>query len=45
VLDLTGHTSRSCSGSDYEVTKSSSDNEGFDTSYPIDVEGNKMTHS
>jgi|GEM_PF-1455702 len=43
VLDLTGDTSRSCSGSDYEVTKSSSDNEGFDTSYPIDVEGNKIS--
>jgi hypothetical protein len=43
VLDLTGDTSRSCSGSDYEVTKSSSDNEGFDTSYPIDIEGNKIS--
>jgi hypothetical protein len=43
VLDLTGDTTRACSGSDYEVTKSSSDNEGFDTSYPIDVEGNKIS--
>src|ERR671915_847619 len=43
VLDLTGDTSKACSGSDYEVTKSSSDNEGFDTSYPIDVEGNKIS--
>jgi hypothetical protein len=43
VLDLTGDTSKDCSGSDYEVTKSSSDNEGFDTSYPIDVEGNKIS--
>jgi hypothetical protein len=43
VLDLTGDTSRACSGSDYEVTKSSSDNEAFDTSYPIDVKGNKIS--
>ena len=43
VLDLIGDTSRSCSVSDYEVTKSSSDNEGFDTSYPVDVEGNKIS--
>src|SRR5918992_992046 len=43
VLDLTGDTSKACSGSDYEVTKSSSDNEGFDTSYPIDVKGNKIS--
>src|ERR671910_3730213 len=43
VLDLTGDTSKACSGSDYEVTKSSSDNEGFDTIYPIDVEGNKIS--
>jgi hypothetical protein len=43
VLDLTGDTSRACSGSDYEVAKSSSDNEGFDTIYPIDVEGNKIS--
>ena len=43
VLDLTGDTSSACSGSDYEVTKSSSDNEGFDTIYPIDVEGNKIS--
>ena len=43
VLDLTGDTSKACSSSDYEVTKSSSDNEGFDTIYPIDVEGNKIS--
>jgi hypothetical protein len=43
VLDLTGDTSKACSGSDYEVTKSSSDNEAFDTSYPIDVKGNKIS--
>lgn len=43
VLDLTGDTSKACSGSDYEVAKSSSDNEGFDTIYPIDVEGNKIS--
>src|SRR5918998_4120667 len=43
VLDLTGDTSKACSGSDYEVTKSSSDNEGFNTIYPIDVEGNKIS--
>src|SRR5918999_5418525 len=43
VLDLTGDTSKACSGSDYEVAKSSSDNEGFDTSYPIDVKGNKIS--
>jgi hypothetical protein len=43
VLDLTGDTSKACSGSDYEVTKSSSDNEAFDTSYPIDVKGNKAS--
>jgi hypothetical protein len=43
VLDLAGDTSKACSGSDYEVTKSSSDNEAFDTSYPIDVKGNKIS--
>jgi hypothetical protein len=43
VLDLTGDTSSACSGSDYEVTKSSSDNEGFDTNYPIDVKGNEIS--
>ena len=43
VLDLTGDTSKVCSGSDYEVTKSSSDNEAFDTAYPIDVKGNKIS--
>ncbi|MDQ3839664.1 MAG: hypothetical protein M3297_10390 [Thermoproteota archaeon] len=43
VLDLTGDTTRACSDSDYEVTKSSSDNEAFDTDYPIDVEGNKIS--
>jgi hypothetical protein len=37
VLDLTGEISRACSGSDFEVARSSSDNEGFDTKYPIDV--------
>src|SRR5919106_2110339 len=43
VLDLTGDTSKACSGSDYEVTKSSSDNGAFDTSDPIDVKGNKIS--
>jgi hypothetical protein len=43
VLDFTGDTTRACSDSDYEVTKSSSDNEAFDTDYPIDVEGNKIS--
>src|ERR687891_340040 len=43
VLDLTGDISKACSGSDYEVAKSSSDNEAFDTSYPIDVKGNKVS--
>jgi hypothetical protein len=43
VLDLTGDISSSCSGSDYEVAKSSSDNEAFDTDYPIDVKGNKIS--
>lgn len=43
VLDLTGDTSKACSGSDYEVTKSSSDNEAFDTSYSIDVKGNRIS--
>jgi hypothetical protein len=37
VLDLTGEISRACSGSNFEVARSSSDNEGFDTKYPIDV--------
>jgi hypothetical protein len=37
ILDLTGDISRACSGSDFEVARSSSDNEGFDTKYPIDV--------
>src|SRR5215216_785093 len=43
VLDLTGDISRACSGSDYEVARSSSDNEAFDTNYPIDVKGNKIS--
>src|ERR687895_1357429 len=43
VLDLTGDTFKACWGSDYEVAKSSSDNEGFDTIYPIDLEGNKIS--
>ncbi len=43
VLDLKGDTSSACSNSNYEVAKSSSDNEAFDTSYPIDVKGNKIS--
>src|SRR5215216_3724914 len=43
VLDLTGDISGGCSGSDYEVARSSSDNEAFDTNYPIDVKGNKIS--
>jgi len=43
VLDLTGDVSSDCSGSDYEVDRSSSDNEAFDTNYPIDVKGNKIS--
>ena len=43
VLDLTGDTSKACSGSDYEVDRSSSDNEAFDTNYPIDVKRNKIS--
>src|SRR5215218_6773519 len=43
VLDLTGDISRACSGSDYEVARSSSDNGAFDTNYPIDVKGNKIS--
>ena len=43
VLDLTGDVSSDCSGSDYEVDKSSSDNEAFDTTYPVDVKGNKIS--
>lgn len=45
VLDLTGDISRACSGSDYEVAKSSSDNDAFDTVYPIDVKENKISIS
>jgi hypothetical protein len=45
VLDLTGDISRACSGSDYEVAKSSSDNDAFDTIYPIDVKENKISIS
>lgn len=45
VLDLTGDISRACSGSDYEVAKSSSDNDPFDTIYPIDVKENKISIS
>ena len=41
VLDLTGDVSSDCSGSDYEVDKSSSDNEAFDTNYPIDIKATK----
>jgi hypothetical protein len=43
VLDLTGDVSRACSGSDYEVAKSSSDNDAFETEYPIDVKENKIS--
>ena len=43
VLDLTGDVSSDCSGSDYEVDKSSSDNEAFDTTYPVDVKENKIS--
>jgi hypothetical protein len=43
VLDWTGDVSSDCSGSDYEVDRSSSDNEAFDTNYPIDVKGNKIS--
>ena len=43
VLDLTGDVSSDCSGSDYEVDRSSSDNEAFDTNYPIDIRGNEVS--
>ena len=43
VLDLTGDISRACSGSDYEVARSSSDNEAFDTNNDINVKGNKIS--
>ena len=43
VLDLTGDVSSECSGSDYEVDRSSSDNEAFDTNYPIDIQGNEVS--
>ena len=43
VLDLTGDVSSDCSGSDFEVDKSSSDNEAFDTNYPIDIQGNEVS--
>jgi hypothetical protein len=43
ILDLTGDSSRACGGSDYEVARSSSNNEAFDTNYPIDVRGNKIS--
>ena len=43
VLDLTGDVSSDCSGSDYEVDRSSSDNEAFDTNYPIDIQGNEVS--
>ena len=43
VFDLTGDVSSDCSGSDFEVDKSSSDNEAFDTNYPIDIQGNEVS--
>ena len=43
VLDLTGDVSSDCSGSDYEVDKSSSDNEAFDTDYRVDTKGNRIS--
>ena len=43
ILDLTGDISRACSGSDYEVARSSSNHEAFDTNYPIDVRGNEIS--
>ena len=43
VFDLTGDVSSDCSGSDYEVDRSSSDNEAFDTNYPIDIQGNEVS--
>jgi hypothetical protein len=42
VLDLTGDVSSDCSGSDYEVDRSSSDNEAFDTNYPLSIQGNEV---
>ncbi|MGI8833469.1 MAG: hypothetical protein ACR2IS_12660, partial [Nitrososphaeraceae archaeon] len=43
VLDLTGDVSSDCSGSDYEVDGSSSDNEAFDTNYPLSIRGNEVS--
>src|SRR5918994_772296 len=43
VFDLTGDVSSDCSGSDFEVDKSSSDNEAFNTNYPIDIQGNEVS--
>jgi hypothetical protein len=43
ALDLKGDISRACSSSDYEVAKSSSDNEAFDTDYRVDIKGNKIS--
>ena len=43
VFDLTGDVSSDCSGSDFEVDKSSSDNEALDTNYPIDIQGNEVS--
>jgi hypothetical protein len=43
VFDLTGDVSSDCSGSDFEVDKSSSDNEAFDTNYPIDIQGSEVS--
>ena len=40
---MTGDVSSDCSGSDFEVDKSSSDNEAFDTNYPIDIQGNEVS--
>ena len=43
VFDLTGDVSSDCSGSDYEVDRSSSDNEAFDTNYPLSIRDNEVS--
>jgi hypothetical protein len=43
VLDLTNDISSDCSGSDFEVSRTSTDNKAFDPNYPLDIQGNEIS--
>jgi hypothetical protein len=43
VLDLTNDISSDCSGSDFEVSRTSTDNEAFDPNFPLSIQNNKIS--